>query len=253
MWYAVAMVLDILGCGPAWPHPRYASSGYLLADAHQRVLVDCGHGVAAQLLDRVSPADLDALVITHRHADHCADLLALAYHLRFVSTRPRPLPVYAHADVLAHLPVMAEALGAQASAWQVFDLRELADEQAVGSWTLRSREVPHFVPTRALAVEAGGRTIGYTADCGFVDEAPPAGLMEVVDGVDLLLAEATMPEGERMEGHLGAEQAGRVAREAGVGCLVLTHYAQEIADTLVARARTEFAGDVRLARPGALY
>lgn len=253
MWYAARMALDILGCGPAWPHPGRASSGYIIADEHQRVLVDCGHGVMAQLLARMSPVDLDALVISHRHADHCADLLALAYHLRFVSVRPEPLPVYAHADVLAHLPMMAQALGAEASAWSVFDLRALEDEQTVGAWTLRSREVPHFVPVRALAVAGADWTIGYTADCGYVDGAPPAALMEIISGADLLLAEATMPEGQQMAGHLGAEQAGRIAQEAGVGHLILTHYAQEISATLVARAQTAFSGQVSLAEPGALY
>ena len=67
------MWLTVLGSGASVARPGAANSGYLVESARARVLVDCGAGVAARLLGATDPAALDAIIISHTHADHCVE------------------------------------------------------------------------------------------------------------------------------------------------------------------------------------
>jgi ribonuclease Z len=79
------------------------------------------------------------------------------------------------------------------------------------------------------------------------------GALQLAEGADLLVCESTFLDVDadmaEVYGHLTARQAGRLAREAGVRRLVLTHFSRRYADEQVFadEARTEFDGDVVLA------
>jgi len=70
--------LHVLGCAPAGGNPGEACSGYLVTAGGSRVLLDCGPGVLASLLAR-DAAPLDAIVLSHLHFDHVADLIPLGF------------------------------------------------------------------------------------------------------------------------------------------------------------------------------
>ena len=70
--------LHVLGCAPASGNPGEACSGYLVTAGGSRVLLDCGPGVLSSWLAR-DAAPLDAIVLSHLHFDHVADLIPLGY------------------------------------------------------------------------------------------------------------------------------------------------------------------------------
>ena len=89
------MRLDILGSSGTYPAPDRPASGYLVSHESTHVLCDVGFGVFAELLRRIPPDRLDAVVLSHRHPDHCADFFALHHALAYGESSEGRLPVYA--------------------------------------------------------------------------------------------------------------------------------------------------------------
>ncbi len=75
------MRLTVLGKSPSWQDAGGACSGYLLEDDETTVLIDCGNGVFGKLREQIDYVDVDAVVISHLHADHFLDLIPYAYAL----------------------------------------------------------------------------------------------------------------------------------------------------------------------------
>ena len=91
------MRLTVLGCSGSGPGPESPASGYLLQADEASVVLDLGNGAFGVLQRHLDPFELDALVLTHLHPDHCSDVSALVVYYRFHPTGrlPRPLPVHA--------------------------------------------------------------------------------------------------------------------------------------------------------------
>lgn len=219
-----------------------------------RVWMDAGSGTLAQLQRYVRLDELDAIWISHLHADHSADLLTAYYGALFADVRlTAPIRLYGPrgiADRLAHFLTNTATRSPVESA---FDVRELHDghEARVGALTLTSRAVAHGIPAFALRVEAAGRTLVYSGDT-----APCANLTRLADGCDVLLCEADsaqrLPESERV--HHTPEDAGETARSAGAGRLIVTHVGRALTpEQAVARAAARFGGPVDHATPGTTF
>ena len=86
------MRLTVLGKSPSWQDAGGACSGYLIQEGDTAVLVDCGNGVFAKLRQRIDYVDVDAVVLSHLHADHFLDLVPYAYALTY-APRQQPVPV----------------------------------------------------------------------------------------------------------------------------------------------------------------
>ncbi|ACU34972.1 MBL fold metallo-hydrolase [Actinosynnema pretiosum subsp. pretiosum] len=255
------MLLTVLGCSGSLPGPESPSSGYLVESGGCAVALDLGSGVLAAMQAReCDPFDLGALLLSHLHPDHCADFTTLAVMRRYHIHPPydayqRKLPVHGPSEVADRL---ARAYAESAEELATTDLSDVFDFHVldagsfeVGPFRVRSRPVEHSCEAHGFRLEADGAAIAYTGDSG-----PCAALADLASGVDLLLAEATWtdhpdrPLGE----HLSGAQAGRLAHEAGVGELVLTHLAPwtDPAEVL-AEARAEYSGPVTLARAGGVH
>ncbi len=89
------MRLTVLGSCGAWPDAGQACSGYLVEHDGFRLLVDLGYAVVPRLLERLTAAEVDAVLISHGHPDHCADLNPLLRARVLRDDPPPPLPVYA--------------------------------------------------------------------------------------------------------------------------------------------------------------
>src|SRR6478609_3192777 len=87
------MRLTVLGKSPSWQDADGACSGYLLEDGETCVLVDCGNGVFSKLRRYRDYGAVDAVVISHLHADHFLDLVPFSYALTYA---PRQQPVAVH-------------------------------------------------------------------------------------------------------------------------------------------------------------
>ena len=69
------MQITVLGKSPSWQDAGGACSGYLVADGDTRLLLDCGNGVFAKLREHLQYTDIDAVLVSHLHADHILDLI----------------------------------------------------------------------------------------------------------------------------------------------------------------------------------
>jgi ribonuclease BN (tRNA processing enzyme) len=262
------MRLTVLGKSPSWQDAGGACSGYLLEDGGTSVLLDCGNGVFAKLREHIDYIDLNAVVISHLHADHFLDLVPYSYALTY-APRQQPVPVdrWPGTDHPARPHLLVPPGGQDAfrkivGVWgnhdlieNAFRLREYdpADELEIGPFRIRFQSVPHFTETFAMSISANGngRRLVYGADC-----SPTEALTEFGRRADLLLIEATLPRPERtgMRGHLTPEEAGCQARDAEAKRVVLVHISDELdADWARAEATRAFGGDVEVAREGAVY
>jgi ribonuclease BN (tRNA processing enzyme) len=262
------MKLTVLGKSPAWQDADGACSGYLLEDGEVRVLVDCGNGVFGKLRRFLDYVDVDAVVISHLHADHFIDLVPYSYALIHAPRQqPVPVPPWPGTDSPARPRLIAppgavETFRQVVGAWgderlieQAFDVEEYTASSVVEVGTLRFSfaPMPHFVDSYAISATStrGGGRLAYGAD-----SRPAAELVEFARDADLFLVEATLPRPERsgVRGHLTAEEAGEHGREAGARRVVLTHISDELdQDQARERASAAFGGPVDVAREGAIY
>jgi len=218
------MRLVTVGTGTVVPDPERASACHWLEHGETRLLLDCGAG-ALQGLARAGLAwgDLDHLIISHFHADHIGEIPSLVFALRHAMETPRraPLRVWGPAGTARLFAAWADALGS----WLVepgFDvtIEELRPGRIVevGGLALRVCETPHTDESLALRFEAPGSVLAYTGDTG-----PSEALGPFFQGADLLLAECSLPDELAVDIHLSPTSLARLATDAGVRRVAVTH------------------------------
>lgn len=243
------MDLVVLGASGTYPAAHRPASGYVVRAAGVTILCDVGSGTFVRLVAEMDPVDLDAVVLSHLHPDHSSDLFALLYHLRYGwRRRPTPLDVYAPPGAAARFACFLDA-GPDHALHEV--LRFIAVEPpttaSVSGVSLDFAAARHSQPALLTRVRAEGRTLVYTGDTG-----PSPRLVEFAAGADVLLCDASLSDDEATsEDHLTASQAGRLAAEAGVGRLILTHLRPTLVPArAVASAAVAFGREPVLASPG---
>jgi len=262
------MRITVLGKSPSWQDAGGACSGYLIEDEGASLLLDCGNGVFAKLRERLEYTELDAVLISHLHADHFLDLVPYAYALTY-APRQQPVPVggYPGTDSPARPRLIApigagecfrQVVGAWGNETLIDDAFALEEYDAgstieVGVLRARFKEVPHFTTTYAIdfTSSTGGGRFTYGAD-----SRPAPELVEIARETDLLIVEATLPRPERTgkRGHMTPAEAGEHARRAGAHRVVLTHISDELDEDWARECGSEaFGAPVEVAREGAVY
>ncbi len=181
------MRLTVLGGTGGWPTAGTACSGYLVEHDGYRVLIDPGYATFPRLLEHCDAAAVDAVLVSHGHPDHCADLNPLL-RARAMADRPAPpLPVYAPPGALDAVL----ALDRPGMLDDTFELREFAPGAAfeTGPFAVRTWLLPHWRPNAGLRLHAGGAVLAYTGDTG-----PSPDLLSLARDADVFVAEASYPE-----------------------------------------------------------
>jgi len=243
------MRLTVVGCAGSFPGPDSPASCYLVEHEGHSVVLDLGNGAFGPLQRHTDVYSVDAVVLSHLHADHCLDLTSYYVARKYHPDGPKPsIPVLgptgtsdrmARAYDLAHTPGMAGE----------FEFRDHLTETEIGPFRITTARVNHPVEAYATRVEAGGRSLVFSGDTGVTDA-----LVELSRGVDLALFEASflsrypnLPP----DLHLTAAQAADHAQRAGVGRLVLTHLVPWTSqDETLAEGTAAYDGDLALATPG---
>ncbi|RMG96672.1 MAG: MBL fold metallo-hydrolase [Candidatus Dadabacteria bacterium] len=240
-----------VGTGTCVPRLDRRGPCTLLEAAGYRVAVDLGLGALHGLLAAgVGHQALDAVVFTHLHPDHTAELVALLFAAGYDETpRTRPLTLVGGPGFGRFVEALRGAYGdwLDPRGYRL-ELRECApgDRLALGPWALRAGPARHHPSSLALRWEHAGRSFVITGDTG-----PDRGLARFARGADLLVAEASLPEGAAFDRHLTARQAGDLAREARAGALVLHHLYPSADRADPGRHAAEaFPGPVIVARDG---
>jgi ribonuclease BN (tRNA processing enzyme) len=214
------MRVTVVGCAGSFPGPDSPASCYLLEAEGFRLVMDMGNGSLGVLQRYAELFGVDAICLSHLHADHCVDLGAYWVARQYTEAGPRPvIPVYGPrgtADRVAGFG--GEGL---ASVQARFAFRELAPGSfEIGPFRVTTDHMNHPVETFGFRIEQAGWRLAYSADTGRSDA-----LVRLATGVDLLLCEASFLDGpgNRPNLHLSAREAAEHAARAGVGQLVLTH------------------------------
>jgi ribonuclease BN (tRNA processing enzyme) len=255
------MKLTVIGSSGSFGGPGNPCSSYLVEHDGHRVLLDFGNGALGELQRYGDIYDLQAVILSHLHADHCVDMCGY-----YVARKYRPggeplplLPVWGPAGTRERIAKAYDTDDAECESVFTFrNVLEDAPEGATGNtfetgpFTVRVTRVDHPVEAYAIRLEAGGHTLVYSGDTG-----PCAALDRLAKGADLLLAEASFQE-PRDNGllglHLNGREAGESATAAGVGRLVLTHIPPWTdAELNLAAAKAAYDGPVNLATPGAVF
>jgi ribonuclease BN (tRNA processing enzyme) len=251
---ASAARLTVLGSGTAVPLAGRATSCYLLDDgAGTRVLVDLGPGALQRAAQAGCPLpELSAVLLTHAHPDHCADLAALQFALRSPSLPPRgrPLPVSGHPGVLLVALRLRNAWpGWLAPPPSALELRVAAPGPLppLGGLSLRAFRVAHHETSLGYRVTLpDGFVLAFPGDVIEGGELPELGRQ-----ADLLVLEAAGSERQPIPGHLTPRRAGAVAAACGARHVLLTHFYPEVlADPIEEQVRETFEGRLTLAQDG---
>lgn len=250
------MRLTVVGCSGSYPGPDSPASCYLLeADDGEgrtwRVLVDLGNGALGALQRYADPLSIDAVLVSHLHADHCLDLCGYYVMRKYHPTGHQPLiPVWGPSDT-ANRMARAYDLPLDPGMNEEFDFRVWDGPVEIGPFAVTPVPVAHPVDAFGLRIAAGGATLAYTGDTG-----PTPLLDDLARDADLFLAEASFRSQDANPPHLhltGAD-GGEVAARAGVKRLVLTHVPPwfDPQDAL-AEAKAAYDGPTELAVSGAVY
>jgi ribonuclease BN (tRNA processing enzyme) len=250
------MKLTVLGCSGSMPGPDSPASGYLLEAEGFRLVLDMGQGTFGALQRHVRPADVDAMFISHLHADHCIDLTAYVVALRYggegyrCTGHDRRIPLIGPAGTHDRLAAAYDPLARKLGLNELFRFSTpVAGE--VGPFTVTYAPMNHPTPTHAIRVSHGGRTLVYTGDTG---ESPE--LVQLAEGADVLLCEASVGADEELipDLHLSGRMAGEHAEKAGVERLIVTHVPPWLTrEAQVEHAATAFTGTVETATAGAVF
>lgn len=213
-----------VGTGTVVPDPARASACLWVELPDVRALFDCGAGAVRGMARAGLPwGGVTDLFLSHFHNDHLNDVPALLFALRYGLAVPRtaPLRVVGPVGVRALFERWADALGG----WLIepgFPLPfvEVGPGEIVplGPATVRAHPTRHTDESVAYRVDAPGGSLGYTGDTGPNDE-----LAEFEAGVDLLIAECSLPDDPAIDHHLTPSSLARLAGRARPGRLVVTH------------------------------
>lgn len=249
----------MIGCSGSYPGPDSPASCYLLEAEHDdgsgprtwRVLMDLGSGALGVLHRYADPLAIDAVLISHLHADHCLDMSGYYVLRKYHPAGPAPrIPVWGPSDTpgrLARGYDLPEDTGMHAE----FDFRTYERGLQVGPFGVQAIGVCHPVESFGLRITADRATLAYTGD-----SAPCESLLDVALDADLLLAEASFREvDDNPEGvHLTGAECGRLATRAGSRRLVLTHVPPwHEPQGMLEEAAEVFDGPLELACVGAVY
>lgn len=248
----VALIIvqtTIVGCAGSFPGPDSAASCYLIDTGRFKLVLDLGNGGLGSLQRYAGLDEIDAICLSHLHADHCLDMCGFAVaKIHHPLGRRRRIPVYGPAAAAERLTrAMSLAGGSDMTdAFAFIDLQPGTTE--IGPLRVTTAYMNHPVQTFGFRIEHDGQVLAYSADTGPTDE-----LVRLASGADVLLCEASFLDGPDLPAdlHLTARQAARHAARAGAGELVLTHLVawNDPAATLE-QASTAFGGALSLAAPG---
>lgn len=248
--------LVIVGCSGSGPGPGSAASAYLVRETvggrTTTLLLDLGSGAFGPLQGLVDPREVDAILLSHLHADHCLDLVAWDVAATYSGQTPwPPVATYAPAGVRDRIARAAEVDDPRdADLGRSFAFRTIrADSRlTIGCFTVTFARVAHPVESYAIRIEGPSGAMVYSGDTG-----PTTALDELARGARVLLAEATFPDrpGLPADLHLSGRLAGESAAAAGVETLVVTHVpAWEDPIARIREAEESFGGRIVQAEAG---
>jgi len=240
------MRLTILGSGTN-VHPTRAAAGYLVQTDHT-MLLDFGPRTLSNLLKTgIDRHQITHILISHFHADHFSDFItfffdAVIYTKHGGGRRP-DLTVIGPKGSKHLLGMILKTFPSFSSAPFRVTIKEVGDRSfGIGDTRISPKTMTHVPELHCLGyrIEYRGKTLAYSGDTMYCDN-----LVRLCQDVDVALLDCSFPANKPGPVHLHAGQCGQVAKEGGVGRLLLSHF-YPIAERydVKAQAGEEFSGPI---------
>lgn len=247
------MEVTVVGSGTVVPRLYRRQSCVVVRTGSETLVFDLGSGaVRGMLRADLDPFDVDRIFFTHFHPDHTVDVVPLLFGINYGSEEKRTRPLYITG------PEPFERFWAS--------ITDVWGEWMIGDYPTEVSELPHVYPSPldlpdcritwapaehrpesiSYRLEVGDRTFVYTGDTEYSES-----IVDLAQGANTLLIECSFPDDNPVPGHLTPEGVARIASEANVERVVLTHIypAAEKLD-LVSEVKQVYGGEVLLAEDG---
>lgn len=241
------MKCTVIGCWGGFPAANGATASYVFEKDDFKLVVDFGSGAFSHMQNFVSIDQLDALIVSHYHHDHIADIGVLQYARlvdMYVTGQTSVLPIYGHLEDESQF----HALTATRTKGIAYHPNE---KLRVGPFTIFFLQTNHPVACFGMRITDGVHTIVYTADSAYMEEWIP-----FAKDADLLIADCNLyaHQNGRVAGNMTSKECGKIAREAHVDQLLLSHLPQfgDRAE-LITEAAQEYDGPIQLAKKGFIW
>ncbi|MFD1361008.1 MBL fold metallo-hydrolase [Lentibacillus salinarum] len=241
------MKLTVIGCWGGYPAPDGATSAYMLEQDDFTLLIDAGSGSLSKLQTKKHVVDLDAVILSHYHHDHVADIGVLQYALlvqSYIHENRDVLPIYGHQEdqygfkSLTHKHTEGIAYDPTATL-------------EVGPFAITFLKTAHPVPCYGMRITNGETVIVYTADTAFKEA-----WYDFAKDADLLITDCNFYENQDGSGagHMTSKEGAMVAENANAKELIVSHLPQ-YGDhhDLVKQAEHYFSGRIQLAAEGLIW
>ncbi|MED1124383.1 MBL fold metallo-hydrolase [Bacillus atrophaeus] len=242
------MKVTVIGCYGGFPAAHEATSGYLFQSGDYSLLVDCGSAVLSKLFAYVPAEELDAVILSHYHHDHIADIGPLQFAKQvgsFLGKGKEALPIYGHDADIEQFQRLTYKSHTKGMAYQ-------PDQPlTAGPFTITFLKTVHPVVCYAMRITDGIHTVVYTADSSYQDSFIP-----FAKDADLLISECNFyaDQDGKSVGHMNSLEAGRIAERAGAKELLLTHLPHfGVHERLRDEAKTVYHGNVDIAKSGLVW
>lgn len=234
------MEFQVLGYFGGYPTAEAGTSGYLLRSGDTNVLLDAGSGVLSALEKVLDPLQLDAAVISHYHHDHTADLGVLQYlwQLKQGPRKEKVLPIYGNTQNPIEFATLT---------WPGATIGQPYTDTApitIGLLNFKFMRTVHPIPAFAVRIEEAktGKVLSFTADTRYFPE-----LTDFVRGSDVLITDTNfLNDHQGVAWHMTAGESGKLARDAQVGRLIVSHLPQQLSLAKLQEQAQEAAGDIKV-------
>lgn len=232
------MKLTVLGYYGGYPQNGVGTSSYLVQSNQFNLLIDCGSGALLSLEKVLDPLQLNAVVLSHYHHDHTADIGVLQYYwqLHPQNRAQDLLPIYGHTQD----PLNFGALnGPNSTIGKPYSEDK---ELVLGPFEISFLETQHPVPAFAMRIteRETGKVLVFTADTNYFNK-----MVEFSKNSDLLLTDTNFFDDKQgKKWHLTAGESGTLAKLAGAKNLLLTHLPQNGDLEELTRQAQQSAGDL---------
>lgn len=241
------MKITVIGHWGAFPGVGEATSGYLFQHGGYNLLIDCGSGVVSNIQHHIDLKDIDTVVLSHYHHDHCCDIGVLQYG-RLISTKlgqlSKCLPIYGHGedDYFNRLTMKPYTIGISYTE---------GDNLDIGPFNIEFLKTRHPVLCYAFKIRAGQKCVIYGADTSYFEE-----LITFSRRADLCIFECNLYAGADGSsiGHMSSTDAARIAKMARAKELLLTHLPHHgNYNELLEDASKHYDGKISLASKGWIW